>query len=455
MRPQPGTVCDRWRGAPKPFRRMPSLPRRLLSPTSPLRQNAVALADQGTVSATRLLLSVLVGRALGADGLGHYALALTLVYLVEALVETVGTLPYTVLRRRAETPAAYTGSVLAITGAAGLAVGLAVGVAAALVSGPLQPVLAVLSLAVVARAFAEAARRIAFAHEQVGDALALDLALAAVVGGGALAAWAQGALTVPLVVGLYGLGSGLPFLVWLALRRVPVASSWAHLGPDAGRNWRFGRWVLGTRLALTARAHGLPWALVAVAGAAEVGLFDAAGKVVGLAVPVLISVANVLTPRVARALHERGVAAVRREILRTTAALVALTTALVLALTLGADLALGLLFGPAFEGQRLLVALLGLGLVIESVGIPADAGLWAIERPRVGFWIGLGALAVLAAVSAWAIPAYGAVGAAGALAAASGTAAGLQLAAFLRLSAQRDIESSTSTPERRRAGDAV
>ncbi|MEL6615989.1 MAG: polysaccharide biosynthesis C-terminal domain-containing protein, partial [Bacteroidota bacterium] len=94
----------------------------------------------------------------------------------------------------------------------------------------------------------------------------------------------------------------------------------------------------------------------------------------------------------------------------------------------------GLLYGPEFAGQRLLVAVLGLGLVVEAVGIAADSGLWAIERPRVGFWIGLVALAVLGLTGWWLVPAYGAVGAAAALAAASGAAAALQLVAFLRLS---------------------
>ncbi|MEO0558094.1 MAG: hypothetical protein AAF170_07910 [Bacteroidota bacterium] len=412
-----------------------------LAPDSPLRQNALALADQGTVSATRLLLSILVGRALGADGLGHYALALTLVYLVEGIVETLATLPYTVLRRQSDAPAAYTGSVLVVTGAIGLALGVVVAVCALTLASSLQPVLLVLSVALVWRGLAEAARRIAFAHERVGDALALDVALAVILGGGALALWAMGAITVSWVVGLYGLGSGLPFLAWLAVRgrgRIEIQTN--RLGPDVARNWGFGRWVLGTRLALTARVHSIPWALAAVAGAAEVGLFDAAGKVVGLAVPVLISVANVLTPRVARALHESGVAAVRREILLTTGALVALTGALVVALTLGADLVLGLLFGPEFEGQRLLVLLFGVGLVVEAIGIPADAGLWAIERPRVGFWIGLVALVVMAGAAWVLIPAYGAVGAAGALAAASAAAAVLQLVAFLHLSAKARAE---------------
>jgi len=422
---------------------MPSWLRRALAPDSPLRQNALALADQGTVSATRLLLSILVGRALGADGLGHYALALTLVYLVEGVVETLATLPYTVLRRQSDAPTAYTGSVLVLTGAIGLGIGVIVAICAVVFGGALRPVLLVLSVALVARGLAEAARRIAFAHERVGDALGLDIALAVILGGGALAAWGQDLLSVPLVIGLYGLGSGLPFLAWLAVRgrgRIEVQSD--RFGPDVARNWGFGRWVLGTRLALTARVHGIPWALAAAAGAAEVGLFDAAGKVVGLAVPVLISVANVLTPRVARALHESGVAAVRREILRTTGALVALTSSLVLVLTLGADLVLGTLFGPEFEGQQLLVMLLGVGLVIESIGIPADAGLWAIERPRVGFWIGLVALVVLAGAGAVLVPSYGAVGAAGALAAASGTAAVLQLVAFLKLSAAPDVAQS-------------
>lgn len=402
----------------------------------PLVPNLLSLADQGTVSATRLLLSVLVGRALGAEELGHYALALTAVYLVEGVVETLATLPYTVFRHRAETPRQYAGSALLMATLVGLGVGLAAAVAAFAIGGPLRPVLLVLAAALPARALAEAARRVAFAHERVASAFALDVGLAAILAGGALAADAVGMLTVPLAVGLYGLGSGIPTLVWLATEGRRLAHlDLGCLVPDAVRNWRFGRWVLGTRLTLMGRAHGLPWVLAAVAGASEVGLLDAAGKVAGLAVPVLISVANVLTPRVARAFDEAGAPAVRRVVLRTTGALVALTAGLVVVLTAGANLALGTLYGSAFAGNQALVGVIGLGLVVESIGIAADAGLWAIDRPRVGLWIGLAALAVLAVVGAFTIPAYGALGAAGALAVASGTGAALQLAVFLRLTA--------------------
>ncbi|MEL6615696.1 MAG: hypothetical protein AAFQ43_08165, partial [Bacteroidota bacterium] len=304
----------------------------------PLLQNAVSLADQGTVSATRLLLSVLVGRALGADSLGHYALALTAVYLAEGVVETLATLPYTVLRRTSEAPRAYAGSVLTLTTGIGILIGIASGVGALVASGPLQPVLVALALALPARALAEGARRIAFAHERVGVALALDVGLAAVLGGGALVAAALGRLTVPLAVALYGLGSAIPFAVWLATEgRRLVRFDRSRLAPDARASWRFGRWVLGTRLAVTLRVHGIPWALAAVAGASEVGLLDASGKVIGLTVPVLISVANVLTPRVARARDEGGVPAVRRVVLRTTVALVVITAGLTAALTLGAE----------------------------------------------------------------------------------------------------------------------
>ena len=400
----------------------------------PLVPNLLSLADQGTVSATRLLLSVLVGRALGAEELGHYALALTAVYLVEGIVETLATLPYTVFRHRAENPRAYAGSALLLATVVGIGVGLAGVAAAVAIGGPLGSVLLVLAAALPARALAEAARRVAFAHERVASALALDVGLAVILAGGALAASSAGVLTVPLAVGLYGLGSGIPTLVWLATegRRL------AHLDlgcfvPDAVRNWRFGRWVLGTRLTLMGRAHGIPWLLAAVAGASQVGLLDAAGKIAGLAVPVLISVANVLTPRVARAFDEAGPAGVRRVVLRTTGALVVLTAALVVTLTAGADLALGTLYGADFTGHQALVGTIGLGLVMESIGIAADAGLWAIDRPHVGLWIGLAAIAVLAAVGAWSIPAYGALGAAIAMAAASATGAALQLTLFLRM----------------------
>ncbi len=404
--------------------------------------SAISLADQGLVSAMRLGLSVLVGRALGADGLGAWSLALTLVFFAEAVVETLVSLPYTVAVGREASPASYRRSVRAMAAALAVACGAMAAVAAAADAAGLAAVFWAMAVALPFRVLMEAARRFEFAHERVASVLALDVALAATVAAGAAALWATDALTVPRLLLVFGAANALPAL-W-ALSRIPRTDApvAARLAPDVAAHWRFGRWVLGTRLAVTIREHAMVWAIAAVAGVAAVGQFDAAGKVVGLATPVLIGLANVLGPRAARAHDAGGAAAVRRLVARATLALAGLTLALTLSISLGADAALGLLFGPDFAGLAPLVFALGLGLTAESAGIAADAGLWAIGRPHAGFWIALSALALVAACAAFWVPAYGVLGAAWALVVGRSSGSALQLVAFWRLSARAQAPTS-------------
>lgn len=393
----------------------------------------VSLADQGLVSAMRLGLSVLVGRALGADGLGAWSLALTLVFFAEALVETLVSLPYTVAVGREARPGAYRRSARAM--AVGVALACSAGAVGAAVLGAasLAPVFVAMALALPFRVLLEAARRFAFAHERVVTVLALDVGLAAGVAVGAAALWATDALTVPHLLLVFGLANALP--AFWAMTRLPPQDGpvRARLATDLAAHWRFGRWVLGTRMAVTLREHAMTWAIAALAGVAAVGTFDAAGKMIGLATPVLIGLANVLGPRAARAHDHGGVGAVRRLVARATAALAGLTLALTLALWLVADPVLGFLYGPAFVGLSPLVFALGFGLTVEATGLAADAGLWAVGRPHAGFGIALAALATVAACGAFWMPTHGALGAAWALVAGRSLGSLLQVATFWRV----------------------
>ncbi|MEO1631347.1 MAG: polysaccharide biosynthesis C-terminal domain-containing protein, partial [Bacteroidota bacterium] len=80
------------------------------------------------------------------------------------------------------------------------------------------------------------------------------------------------------------------------------------------------------------------------------------------------------------------------------------------------------------------VVVYAVATVVEAIGMPADAGLWAIERPNVGFYINLVSMVTAFAV-AWAlIPSLGVLGAIWGIATGKGVATTGQLACFWWLS---------------------
>lgn len=403
-------------------------------------RGALALVDQATVSGARLAASVLVGRALGADGLGTYTLAFTLVVLAETLLESLVTIPYTVF---SQSPGVRPG---ALGNAFGQALGLGVALAVAVAGGGawafwggsagLGAVLLVVALLMPVRLALEFARRVAFAEHRVSVALALDAAMAAVLVGGLAGALWSGRLTVVAAYGIYGLACGLPVAVWAAVRRQSLVPTPAGARSDAAEAWRFGRWIAGSRVALAGRETAMPWLLATIAGTAATGLFDAAAKVVGLTTPLLSGLSNVLTPSIAAAFARGGAPAVRRVVWRSTAGLVAAVTVVAAVLSVAGGLMLTLLYGDAFAGQRLVVAVFAAAMVAEAAGIPADAGLWAVGRPNVGFAVHVAGFAVAVAAGLALIPPFGVVGAVAGLGAGKALASALQIALFARYSAE-------------------
>ncbi len=403
-------------------------------------RGALALVDQAAVSGARLAASVLVGRGLGADGLGTYTLAFTAVVLAETLLEALVTIPYTVFSQRSDVRPGALGNAFgqAMGLAALVAVAVALGGAWALVGGNagLGTVLFVVALIMPVRLALEFARRVAFAEHRVGVALALDVAMASVLVGGLAAALWTDRLTVVAAYGIYGLACGLPVAAWAVIRRRDLAPQCAAARADAAEAWRFGRWIAGSRLALAGRETAMPWLLASLAGTASTGLFDAAGKVVGLTTPLLSGLSNVLTPAIAAAFTRGGARDVRRVVWRATGALAGAVAVVAAVLGVAGGPVLVLLYGDAFAGQGVVVAAFAVSMVAEAAGIPADAGLWAIGRPNVGFVVHVAGFVSAVASGLALIPSFGVVGAVAGLAVGKTLASVLQVALFARYSAE-------------------
>jgi O-antigen/teichoic acid export membrane protein len=118
-----------------------------------------------------------------------------------------------------------------------------------------------------------------------------------------------------------------------------------------------------------------------------------------------------------------------------TALLMGLATGTVaLALALGSEYVIGFFFGDAFTGQQAAVTVFAVATVIEAIGVPADAGLWAIERPNVGFYVNLVSLVAALVVAVLLIPSLGVLGAIWGLAVGKGVATLGQIGSFWWLS---------------------
>ena len=130
--------------------------------------------------------------------------------------------------------------------------------------------------------FREYARRVCFAGLQIKTAFWLDAGSALFQGSALLLFAYLGKLSAVHAFGIIGLGACLAGLLWLLRARRSMAFSKAAVTSDLGRNWSFGKWILGGNLALFLGCETYPWILTGLHGTAVVAALAACQGVVGL-----------------------------------------------------------------------------------------------------------------------------------------------------------------------------
>jgi O-antigen/teichoic acid export membrane protein len=370
-----------------------------------------ALADQATVSAANFLTGVVVGRLCGKEELGIYAMGFCLVVLILQVQTSLVTAPYTVFAHRLERAARaqYAGSALAYVAAMAAAgtVGFAVG--AGVLScglGPAGPgtihgmvaVIWVLAAVIGFHLLREFGRQFAFAHLQMGRALALDAAVAALQLGALAWLAATGILTAVGAHVALGLACGVSAVVWMVLARRQFAVRLREVPRAIGPHWRFGRWIFAALVAQAANVIVLQWVLAWVLDWAAAGVFSACMTVVVVTNPLVLGASNVLSPRTARAMARGGEAAVHRVVTQGTTWVGLAMAAFCGAMFVWGDRVVGLLYGSAYAGYGAATRALALAVLFSGLGLAATHGLAAMERSDLIFRARLlGLLTVLAA----------------------------------------------------------
>ena len=416
------------------LRRVPVVLRGLLA-SRLLRHSALAVIDQAVVSGTSFATSVLLARQSTREEVGSYYLALSVLLLARGIQEQLICAPYMVYCHRQPPAEAgrYAASALVhhvalswpvfllivLAGWSGLGPEEARGVWLAVgFGGPL----------ILLR---ECVRQMALAHLRLGQALLLD-GLACVLQLGLLGvAAACGQLTVRGTLVILALAAGLPAIGWVLSAARWLKPSLQGACSDLVLNWQFGRWALASHLLAAMTPYLMPWAVAWSHGTAETGLWGAANTLVGLSNIFLMGLCNSLGPRAAQA-YAAGGATELQAVLRRTAALFGATLGgLCLAAWVCGEWVAVALLGPQFAGIGPLVGLLSVSVLVNSLGVVAGNGLWAMDRPRASFLADAAALGVVLVTTVWWVPTGGPLGAAAA------TLAGTSVDAVVRLAILR------------------
>ncbi len=400
-----------------------------------------ALIDQAVVSGGNVLMAAVVGRALGAQSLGLYALFFTAVVLTNAVVDA--TLSSSFMMRRPELHQdelpAYSAANLCLAALLTLALALASWAGVILVSAPEARVLIGPGLSLVASVFVyllrEHMRRYAFATFRMQSALAFDvlayglqaLAVAAVC-------WADD-LSLSAVFFCVTFGQGVAAAAALiryrhefqrdALPYLRVVTDVLHLS----------RWVLAAHILLVVGLQMMPWLVTHRLGYAAAGTYSVAMTLSNLANPMLTGLINVMTPAAAAA-YQHGPAAVRRTLFHDVALLSAATAVICLVTIIFARELLLILFGNAYVGETLLVQVLAASFLARSLDVGPYVGCWAMRRPDQNVLGNLVAIVLGGGFSLALMPAHGVLGAGFGLLFANIATVSLRWCTFFRLTRQ-------------------
>lgn len=367
--------------------------------------HALAVGDQVIVSATNFLTTVLIGRFSGPAALGVYSIGFTLLTSCLCVLEALISTPYTVQRHHARTTDGIVGASLmqtaALSAASAALLMAAAGVSYAAADVAVTHMLWVLAVMIPGVLLREFARRIAFAHLHMEQALLLDLAAAALQL--CTLGWLLhiGQLSTVTALAALGAASTLSGLVWLLASRTSFTTNTTVFRAATRAHWRLGRWLFATQVVVAVQGLLVYWLLVWRQDTTAAGVFTACTSIVLVSNPILLGFGNYLAPKSAVAWAEGG----RERLLgesRCDAALLVSGLALFCAAVLlfGDPLIRALYKGPEYAGNADTVSLLAIGMLAMAVGMPANNALISMQRPQSLFWTAVLATSATAA-SVW------------------------------------------------------
>jgi O-antigen/teichoic acid export membrane protein len=413
---------------------------RVFSPERALHQGIISLADQAVASATSFTTGIIIARTCSKEELGLYMLGFSLIVLFADLQTSLIATPYMIYAPRLKglAHALYTGSSLVHQLALSFFTVLLLvccALAEKMGAGPrgLGPVLWALSAVSTLIMLREFARRVSFARLKLMNAFFLDCLVAVCQISGLLLLARFGHLSASRAYWVVGLVCGVAVAVWLLSDRGSCQPRVGEALADFHKNWLLGKWVFASGLVWAVSMNLYPWFLAHFHGTASAGVWAACLGVVSVGNPALVGLQNLVGPKIAHSHAADGPGALRRLVLRITAAVALPVSLLCVILIIWGGRLIALLYGRQYAGNNSIVAVLALNLFVTAVGFSFSRALFAIDRADLDFFFNFAALFMMVALGVWLVRAYGPVGAAIGLLCGNLVTAALKAGAFLRL----------------------
>jgi O-antigen/teichoic acid export membrane protein len=356
------------------------------------RRGALALVDQLLVGGANFLTILALGHFAGPSELGGFALVMTTYYLCLAVQESLITVPYTMLmvhlnRTRQRQ---YAGATLCQSAAWSACVGVVLGAVSLLFfmfrdDANLAIDAAVFALVAPLLLVREFGRRYLFAHMQVAKVVAMSVVgvLAQLVVLGTLMHFER--LSAATALFAMGVGGGLSGFGRLWLSRGGFEFSRRRCSYFMRKNWVTGRWLLACQGMGILAENTMPWLVWFWLGPIATGLFAACDTLIRFANPVIMSLNNVFTPRIAVGLHQGGKAELNRIVWKATGLLTLFLCIFCLGLAVAGEWVLDNFFGKSYEGLVATLVVLGINQLVGKNGLtfaPSGA-LWLLQRANI------------------------------------------------------------------------
>lgn len=384
-------------------------------------RGGASIADQGAAAAVSFLASVFIGRHIGAEALGIYAITNVFVTLIRAFQNSIVLEPMSVYgsRRRVEEKAAYFGFLIGFETiwVGFLAILLVLGSTVAWVLGRIEaPVLYALYAGGVFSfliCFQHFLRRQFYIELRQYLAMIQSLAFLLLVAAGFAGMWWLDGWTV---VDVYILLCTCSVIVCV----VQGGRFWRSVGvPDraqrrqyTGEHWSYGKWLLLTVPLGIVTYQGYFFIVGSLVSTEAAGLLKAVETLIGPFLQVSIGLSLMLTPMASRNIDRMSVAAQQVYALQISVALVGLAVIYSAFVYFGGEYALRALFGDEVEGAFPLIKIMAFVPVFSATHVPAGIVLSALRRSKLRFISQMMSVAGTAFVGVPLVIAYGAIGAA-------------------------------------------
>lgn len=357
-------------------------------------RGAASIADQASTAAIGFLCSVFIGRYLGAEALGLYAITSVCVMFVAALQAAIILEPMSVFgaKKPAQEMPRYYGFLLGFQGSTVgvftllLAGGALLANAAGIIERPLLMALAAAAVYANFLCFQYFLRRQFYIEHQQYLATIQSVAFLLLVSAGFLGLWWLGGASVVRVYVVLSLCSLAVCVVQSGVLAKKVRRPGRSVAKGyAGDHWSFGRWVLlGVPLGFM-NYYGYFFIVGSLLSTQDAGHLKAVDVMVAPFNQIAIGLSLMLLPMTARNIDRMSLSAQRRLALRMALPLLTLAVAYAAAVFFAGDYALQLLFPGTMAEALPIVGVMAFLPIFQALPLPAGIILSALQRPYLRF----------------------------------------------------------------------